>query len=61
MTSNLFRIIQIIYLFLKYDVDKMLVDSDIVSNKKYFYILPWNWFRRKPIKNIPNRTIFLVV
>jgi len=55
MTSNLFRIIQIIYLFLKYDVDKMLVDSDIVSNKKYFYILPWNWFRRKPIKNIPEK------
>ncbi len=55
MTSNLFRIIQIIYLFLKYDVDKMLVDSDIVSSKKYFYILPWNWFRRKPIKNIPEK------
>ncbi len=55
MTSNLFRIIQIIYLFLKYDVDKMLVDSDIVSNKKYFYILPWNWFRRKPVKNIPEK------
>ena len=55
MTGNLFRIIQIIYLFLKYDVDKMLVDSDIVSNKKYFYILPWNWFRRKPIKNIPEK------
>ena len=55
MTSNLFRIIQIIYLFLKYDVDKMLVDSDIVSSKKYFYILPWNWFRRKPVKNIPEK------
>ena len=55
MTSNLFRIIQIIYLFFKYDVDKMLVDSDIVSSKKYFYILPWNWFRRKPVKNIPEK------
>ena len=55
MISNLFRIIQIIYLFLKYDVDKMLVDSDIVSSKKYFYILPWNWFRRKPVKNIPEK------
>ena len=40
MTGNLFRIIQIIYLFLKYDVDKMLVDSDIVSSKKYFYLFP---------------------
>jgi len=55
MTSNLFRIIQIIYLFLKYDVDKMLVDSDIVSSKKYFYLLPWNWFRRKTVKNIPEK------
>ena len=55
MINNLIRIIQIIYLFIKYDVDKMLVDSSNASSKFYFYILPWNWFRTKPVKNIPEK------
>ncbi len=55
MINNLIRIIQIIYLFIKYDVDKMLVDSSSGSKKLYFYILPWNWFRTKPVKNIPEK------
>ena len=55
MINNLIRIIQIIYLFIKYDVDKMLVDSSNASSKFYFYILPWNWFRTKPVENIPEK------
>ena len=55
MINNIIRIIQIIYLFIKYDVDKMLVDSSNASSKFYFYILPWNWFRTKPVKNIPEK------
>ena len=55
MINNLIRIIQITYLFIKYDVDKMLVDSSNASSKFYFYILPWNWFRTKPVKNIPEK------
>ena len=55
MINNLIRIIQIIYLFIKYDVDKMLVDSSNTSSKFYFYILPWNWFRTKPVENIPEK------
>ncbi len=51
MIKNLFRIFQIIRLFIKYDVDKMLVDSSLVSKKLYFYFLPWNWFRTKPVSN----------
>ena len=27
----------------------MLVDSSLVSRKFYFYFLPWNWFRTKPV------------
>jgi len=55
MINNIIRIMQIIYLFIKYDVDKMLVDSSNTSSKFYFYILPWNWFRTKPVKNIPEK------
>ena len=55
MINNIIRIIQIIYLFIKYDVDKMLVDSSNTSSKFYFYILPWNWFRTKPVENIPEK------
>jgi len=53
--NNFLRIIQIIRLFIKYDVDKMLVDSNFVQNKKYFYLLPWNWFRRRPVKDGPKK------
>ena len=42
MIKNFLRVLQIIYLFMKYDVDKMLVDSEFVKNKSYFYFLPWN-------------------
>ena len=55
MINNIIRIMQIIYLFIKYDVDKMLVDSSNTSSKFYFYILPWNWFRTKSVKNIPEK------
>ncbi len=53
--NNLLRIIQIIRLFIKYDVDKMLVDSDFVHNKTYFYLLPWNWFRTRSVKDGPKK------
>ena len=55
MIKNLIRIIQIIYLFIKYDLDKMLVDSSLVYNKTYFYLLPWNWFRVKPATDGPKK------
>ena len=55
MINNFLRIIQIIRLFIKYDVDKMLIDSDFVHNKLYFYFLPWNWFRIKPVKDGPKK------
>jgi len=47
MIKNIIRIFQIIYLLIKYDLDKMLVDSKFIHNKIYFYLLPWNWFRIK--------------
>ena len=54
MIRNLFRIFQIIYLAFKYDIDGMLLNSKLVSKKVYlFYIFPWNWFRKKEIKNVP--------
>ncbi len=55
MIKNLIRIIQIIYLFIKYDLDKMLVDSSLVHNKTYFYLLPWNWFRVKAAIDGPKK------
>ena len=55
MINNLLRITQIFFLFIKYDIDKMLIDSDIVPNKKFFYIFPWNWFRKGPVENIPGK------
>lgn len=55
MINNFLRIIQIIRLFIKYDVDKMLIDSDFVHNKLYFYFLPWNWFRIKPARDGPKK------
>ena len=53
--NNFLRIIQIIRLFIKYDVDKMLVDSEFVQNKKYFYLFPWNWMRTRPVKEGPKK------
>ena len=55
MMKNFLRILQIIRLFIKYDVDKMLIDSDFVNNKSFFYLLPWNWFRTKSVKNGPQK------
>ena len=55
MIKNFLRVLQIIYLFMKYDVDKMLVDSEFVKNKSYFYFLPWNWFRTKPVEEGPKK------
>ena len=55
MFNNIFRIIQISRLFIKYDVDKMLVSCGSGKCKFYFYMLPWNWFRKRRIDNIPLR------
>jgi ubiquinone biosynthesis protein len=53
MLNNIFRVIQITRLFIKYDVDKMLVSCGSGKCKFYFYMLPWNWFRRRHVDNIP--------
>ena len=53
MLNNIFRIIQITRLFIKYDVDKMLVSCGSGKCKFYFYMLPWNWFRKRHVDNIP--------
>ena len=44
--SNLLRVFKIIYLFFKYDIDKCLMRSNRIGNKKYlFLLLPWNLIR----------------
>ena len=53
MFNNIFRVIQITRLFIKYDVDKMLVSCGSGKCKFYFYLLPWNWFRKRHVDNIP--------
>ena len=53
MFNNIFRVIQITRLFIKYDVDKMLVSCGSGKCKFYFYMLPWNWFRKRRVDNIP--------
>ena len=53
MLNNIFRVIQITRLFIKYDVDKMLVSCGSGKCKFYFYMLPWNWFRKRRVDNIP--------
>ena len=53
MFNNILRILQIARLFIKYDVDKMLVNCGSGRCKFYFYMLPWNWFRTRRIENIP--------
>ena len=53
MLNNILRILQIARLFIKYDVDKMLVNCGSGRCKFYFYMLPWNWFRTRRIENIP--------
>jgi ubiquinone biosynthesis protein len=41
--TNITRVLKIIYLFFKYDIDKSLMRSDIIGYKKYlFLLLPWN-------------------
>ncbi len=55
MLNNILRIIQIARLFIKYDVDKMLVNCGSGKCKFYFYMLPWNWFRKRRIEDIPNK------
>ena len=41
--TNIIRALKIIYLFLKYDIDKSLMRSNIIGFKKYlFLLLPWN-------------------
>ena len=53
MLNNILRILQIARLFIKYDVDKMLVNCGSGRCKFYFYMLPWNWLRTRRIENIP--------
>ena len=53
MLNNILRVLQIARLFIKYDVDKMLVNCGSGRCKFYFYMLPWNWFRSRRIENIP--------
>ena len=55
MLNNILRIIQIARLFIKYDVDKMLVNCGSGKCKFYFYMLPWNWFRKRRVEDIPNK------
>ena len=44
--SNILRVFKIIYLFFKYDIDKCLMRSPRIGNKKYlFLLLPWNLLR----------------
>ena len=53
MFNNILRVLQITRLFIKYDVDKMLVNCGSGKCKFYFYMLPWNWFRKRHVDNIP--------
>ncbi len=53
MLNNFIRVMQIARLFIKYDVDKMLVNCGSGKCKFYFYMLPWNWFRKRKVDNIP--------
>ena len=55
MLNNLIRVAQIARLFIKYDVDKMLINCGSGKCKFYFYMLPWNWFRKRKIDNIPQK------
>ena len=55
MFNNLIRVTQIARLFIKYDVDKMLVNCGSGKCKFYFYMLPWNWFRKRKVDNIPQK------
>ena len=55
MLNNLIRVAQIARLFIKYDVDKMLVNCGSGKCKFYFYMLPWNWFRKRKVDNIPQK------
>ncbi len=55
MLNNIIRVFQIARLFIKYDVDKMLVNCGSGKCKFYFYMLPWNWFRKRHIDNIPEK------
>ncbi|MBH44708.1 MAG: 2-polyprenylphenol 6-hydroxylase [Gammaproteobacteria bacterium] len=50
MINNFLRILQIFYLFIKHDLDKILINSKNIGSKKFiFYIFPWNWFGRKRV------------
>ena len=41
--KNIFRLLQIIFLFFKYDIDKCLIKSELLGNKKYLlFLFPWN-------------------
>lgn len=55
MLNNIIRVFQITRLFIKYDVDKMLVNCGSGKCKFYFYMLPWNWFRKRHVDDIPNK------
>ena len=51
--NNIVRVLKIIYLFFKYDIDKSLIRSNIIGNKKYlFFLLPWNIFTYRKSINL---------
>ena len=51
--SNIVRVLKIIYLFFKYDIDKSLIRSNIIGKKKYlFFLLPWNIFTYRKSINL---------
>ncbi len=51
--NNILRISKIIYLFFKYDVDKYLIRTNLIGNKKYlFFLFPWNIFTFRKSINI---------
>tara|TARA_Y100000768_G_C23979687_1_gene685021 strand:- start:1472 stop:3094 length:1623 start_codon:yes stop_codon:yes gene_type:complete len=51
--SNILRVLKIIYLFFKYDIDKSLIRSNLIGNKKYlFFLFPWNIFTFRKSVNL---------
>ena len=53
--NNILRVLKIIFLFFKYDIDKCLMRSNLIGNKKYlFLLLPWNIFTFKKSINLPK-------
>ena len=51
--KNILRLSKIVFLFFKYDIDKSLMRSSLIGNKKYlFFLFPWNIFTYRKSINI---------